>query len=65
MASIDVPDEAGPDAVTRLRELLEELERVAPSPRSDPGAERQLALCAEVESILRHRYESRAAGRVA
>lgn len=48
------------DTGARLQELLAEIDSAARVPRSDPAARHQLALCAEVESILRMRAERRA-----
>ena len=49
------------DAATRLRDLLAQLDCAAQVSRDDPRAAEQLALCAEVESILRMRADARAA----
>lgn len=61
MTSPDLADRGPRDTAARLRDLLAELEDAAPALRSDPQADRQLALCAEVEAILRMRSAVRAA----
>ncbi|MGC5078398.1 hypothetical protein [Agrococcus sp. DT81.2] len=47
------------DLAARLRELLTQIENAVAAPRSDPRAQRQHELCAEIESILRARSEAR------
>jgi hypothetical protein len=49
------------DAAARLRDLLAQLDGAAQVSRDDPRAAEQLALCAEVEAILRMRAHARAA----
>lgn len=65
MADADFAVIGGQDQVARLRALLAALESTVPLPRTDPRSQKQLALCAEVEAIVRQRHEERAGPRTA
>lgn len=59
MTSAEIRELDTREAAARLRELLTQIEDAATAPRSDPRAERQFELCAEIEAILRVRSEAR------
>jgi hypothetical protein len=63
VTNADIAERGEQDHVARLRALLAELENAAPLPRTDPRSLQQLALCAEVESILHLRSRERATQR--
>ena len=59
MTTAGTPDLDTKDLGGRLRDLLAQIENAAAAPRSDPRAQRQHELCAEIEAILRARSEAR------
>lgn len=59
MTTADIPELGTRDLAARLRDLLAQIEDAVTAPRSDPRAQHQLALCAEIEAILRERSEAR------
>ncbi len=59
MTSAEIKELDTREAAARLRELLTQIEDAATAPRSDPRAQLQFQLCAEIEAILRVRSEAR------